>query len=129
MRTEDVRGSASRPQETADWFGGSVASSRIDGIGTVYADLVLSVPSLELEAALDDLREVTTDKVGGEDVAEDSWTYGPASGTFSPPRRACSGCTPRPRASTILSTVAGTTISVLVFGWWLVPALVAAAVW
>ena len=75
IRAEDVRESASRAQEIADRFGGSVTSSRIDGgDGTVSADLVLSVPSAEFEAALDDLRrlgEVTTDTVGGEDVTEE----------------------------------------------------------
>ena len=76
VRTEDVREGAARAQEIAARFGGSVSSSRIDdeGGGSVSADLVLSVPSSELEAALDELRDLgdaTTDTVGGEDVTEE----------------------------------------------------------
>ena len=76
VRAEDVRERASRAQEVAARYGGSVASSRIDGEGdgSVSADLVLSVPSGEFEAALDELRDlgrVTTDTVGGEDVTEE----------------------------------------------------------
>lgn len=200
MRAEDVRESASRAQETADRFGGSVASSRIDGDGgTVTADLVLSVPSAEFEAALDDLRElgeVTTDTVGGEDVTEEfvdlrarernllaaeesllrlydraesvddalsiereltdlrgqievvqgriqyleertstsriSLAIEPLqklaeSRPSLEPVRAVS--TAWNASLSFLGTVAGAAISVLVFGWWLVPALVVAAVW
>ena len=75
LSTEDVREAASRAQDVASRFGGSVTSSRTNGgDGTVSADLVLSVPSGEFEAALDALRglgEVTTDTVGGEDVTEE----------------------------------------------------------
>lgn len=200
MRAEDVRESASRAQEIADRFGGSVASSRIDGgDGAVTADLVLSVPSAEFEAALDDLRglgEVTTDKVGGEDVTEEfvdlrsrernllaaeesllrlydkaesvddalsiereltdlrgqievvqgriqyleertstsriSLAIEPLqkfaeSRPSLEPVRAVS--TAWNASLSFLGTVAGAAISVLVFGWWLVPALVVAAVW
>lgn len=57
IRAEDVRGSSSRAQEIAADFGGSVQSSRIDrGEVSVYADLVLLVPSGEFEKALDELR-------------------------------------------------------------------------
>ena len=75
LSTEDVREVASRAQDVASRFGGGVTSSRINGgDASVSADLVLSVPSGEFEAALDDLRglgEVTTDTVGGEDVTEE----------------------------------------------------------
>ncbi|MDP9426033.1 MAG: DUF4349 domain-containing protein [Actinomycetota bacterium] len=200
MRAEDVRESASRAQEIAARFGGSVASSRIDGgDGAVTADLVLSVPSAEFEAALDDLRglgEVTTDTVGGEDVTEEfvdlrsrernllaaeesllrlydkaesvddaisiereltdlrgqievvqgriqyleertstsriSLAIEPLqklaeSRPSLEPARAVS--TAWNASLNFLGTVAGAAISVLVFGWWLVPALVVAAVW
>ncbi|QIN78902.1 DUF4349 domain-containing protein [Rubrobacter marinus] len=57
VRSEDVRGAASRAQEVAARFGGSVTSSRVDGGDDgVTADLVLSVPSPEFEAALEELR-------------------------------------------------------------------------
>ena len=75
VRARDVRESASRAQEIAARFGGSVSSSRIDeGDGSVSADLVLSVPSGEFEATLGELRDLgdaTTDTVGGEDVTEE----------------------------------------------------------
>ncbi len=76
IRSEDVRRSAAQAQQVAAQLGGSVLSSRINqGGGSVYADLVLSVPSPEFEKALDELRslgkEVTTDTVGGEDVTEE----------------------------------------------------------
>ena len=76
IRAEDVRGSAARAQQVAAQFGGSVLSSQIvRSDGTVYADLVLLVPSSEFEKALEELRglgkEVTTDTVRGEDVTEE----------------------------------------------------------
>ncbi len=76
VRAEDVRESAARAQQIAASYGGSVSSSRVSrGNDSVYADLTLSVPSPEFEAALDELRdlgkEVTTDAVTGEDVTEE----------------------------------------------------------
>jgi len=76
VRGEDVRGSAEEARRVADRFGGEVLSSRIyAGSGPVTADLVLSVPSGEFEAALDELRglgeRVTTDTVEGQDVTEE----------------------------------------------------------
>jgi hypothetical protein len=76
IRAEDVRSSATRAQQVAAQFGGSVLSSQIvRGDGPVSADLVLLVPSPEFEKALDQLRglgkEVTTDTVRGEDVTEE----------------------------------------------------------
>lgn len=76
LRAEDVRRAAARAQQVAAEFGGSVSSSQTyRGDGSVYADLVLSVPSPRFEAALDELRalgeEVTTDSVSGEDVTEE----------------------------------------------------------
>ena len=76
LRAENVRVAAAEAQRVAARFGGSVLSSeayRADG--SVSADMVLSVPSPEFEAALDELRrlgeEVTTDSVRGEDVTEE----------------------------------------------------------
>ena len=76
IRAEDVRGSAARAREVSARFGGEVLSSRVyGGSGPVSADLVLSVPSGEFEAALDELRglggRVTTDTVEGQDVTEE----------------------------------------------------------
>ncbi len=76
VRAEDVRESAADAQRIAASFGGNVLSSRVSrGDGSVYADLTLSVPSPDFEAALDELRglgkEVTTDAVSGEDVTEE----------------------------------------------------------
>ena len=75
LRAENVR-AAAEAQRVAARFGGSVLSSetyRADG--SVTADMVLSVPSPEFEAELDELRrlgeEVTTDSVRGEDVTEE----------------------------------------------------------
>ncbi len=199
VRVEDVRESASWALEVADRFGGSVTNSRVDGgDGTVSADLVLSVPSPEFEAALDELRglgEVTTDNVGGEDVTEefvdlrsrernllaaeegllrlydevesvddalsiereltdlreqvevvqgriqyleDRTTSSRIALEIQPveklaqappawePARAVS--TAWNASLAFLGTVAGAVISVVVFGWWLAPALVAAAI-
>lgn len=72
----DVRGSAEEARRVAGRFGGEVLSSRVySGSGPVSADLVLSVPSGEFEAALDELRgigeRVTTDTVEGQDVTEE----------------------------------------------------------
>jgi hypothetical protein len=76
IRAEKVRDSASRAQQIAAQFGGSVLSSQINqGEDYVSADLVLVVPSPEFEKALGELRglgkEVTTDTVRGEDVTEE----------------------------------------------------------
>ncbi|MBD0356783.1 MAG: DUF4349 domain-containing protein, partial [Rubrobacter sp.] len=57
IRTEAVRESAAQAQRIAAQFGGSVLSSRISqDDGSIYADLVLSIPSPEFEKALDELR-------------------------------------------------------------------------
>lgn len=76
VRSGDVRGSAEEARRVAQRFGGEVLSSRVHaGSGPVAADLVLSVPSGEFEAALDELRDlgdrVTTDTVEGQDVTEE----------------------------------------------------------
>ena len=76
IRAEAVRESAAQAQRIAAQFGGSVLSSQISqDDGSIYADLVLSIPSPEFEKALDELRglgkEVTTDTVMGEDVTEE----------------------------------------------------------
>ena len=76
IRAGDVRGSAEEARRAAERFGGEVLSSRVyAGSGPVSADLVLSVPSGEFEAALDELRglgnRVTTDTVEGQDVTEE----------------------------------------------------------
>jgi hypothetical protein len=76
VRGEDVRGSAEEAGRVAERFGGEVLSSRIyAGSGPITADLVLSVPSGEFEAALEELRglgeRVTTDTVEGQDVTEE----------------------------------------------------------
>lgn len=76
IRSEDVRGSAEEARLVAGRFGGEVLSSRVyAGSGPVSAELVLSVPSGEFEAALDELRglgnRVTTDTVEGQDVTEE----------------------------------------------------------
>jgi Domain of unknown function (DUF4349) len=75
VRAEEVRDAAASAQRIAADFGGSVLNSRLEGEGPVSADLVLVVPSPEFEAALDELRglgkEVTTDRVRGEDVTEE----------------------------------------------------------
>ena len=199
VRAEDVRESASGAQEVAARFGGSVASSRINGgDGTVSADLVLSVPSGEFEAALDELRglgEVIIDNVGGEDVTEefvdlqsrernllaaersllrlydeaesvddalsiereltdlrgqievvqgriqyleDRTTTSRIALEIQPPEKLAEvrpALEPARAVSTawnaslaFLGTVAGAVLSVVVFGWWLAPALVGAAI-
>jgi hypothetical protein len=76
IRAEDVRRGATSAQQVAARFGGSILSSqtyRADN--SVYADLIISVPSGEFEQALDELRglaeEVTTDTISGEDVTEE----------------------------------------------------------
>ena len=76
IRAEAVRESAAQAQQIAAQFGGSVLSSQISrDDGSIYADLVLSIPSEEFEKALDELRglgkQVTTDTVMGEDVTEE----------------------------------------------------------
>ena len=76
IRAEDVRRGAAEAQQVAARFGGSVQSSQIEeDDGSVSADLVLSIPSGQLEEALEELRdlgtEVTTDTVEGEDVTEE----------------------------------------------------------
>jgi len=76
LRAEDVRSVAARAQNVAAELGGSVSSAETyRGEGSVYADLVLSVPSPRFEGALDTLRalgeEVTTDSVSGVDATEE----------------------------------------------------------
>ena len=76
IQAGEVRESAAEAQRVAASYGGSVLSSRVSRSGgPVYADLTLSVPSSDFEAALDDLRglgeKVTTDAVRGEDVTEE----------------------------------------------------------
>ena len=76
LRAEAVRQGAAQAQQIAARFGGSVLSSQIaQDDGSIYADLVLSIPSPEFEKALDELRglgkEVITDTVRGEDVTEE----------------------------------------------------------
>jgi len=79
VRSEDVRGSAAEAQQIASRYGGSILNSQVTQ-GTsredsVYADLVLSVPSEEFESALAELRgigkRVTDDSVAGQDVTEE----------------------------------------------------------
>lgn len=76
IRSENVRRSAEEAQRIATEYGGSVQSSRIRrDAGRVSAKVVLSIPSPEFEAALDELRglgkKVTTDSVSGRDVTEE----------------------------------------------------------
>lgn len=76
LKSGDVRGSADEAREVSARFGGVVLSSRVyGGSGPVSADLVISVPAGEFEAALDELRglgeKVTTDSVEGQDVTEE----------------------------------------------------------
>ena len=72
----DVRGEAAAAQQVVARFGGTIVSSQTYRSGdTLYADLILSVPSEHFEDALDELRglgeEVTTDTVSGQDVTEE----------------------------------------------------------
>ena len=76
VRSGDVRGSAEEARRVAERFGGEAMGSRVySGSGPVSAELVLSVPSGEFEAALDELRglgeRVTTETVEGQDVTEE----------------------------------------------------------
>ena len=76
IETDAVRTDASAARDVAARFGGDVLSSRVyGGQDSVTADLVLSVPSGEFEAALDELRglgrRVTSDAVTGQDVTEE----------------------------------------------------------
>ena len=76
VAADDVRATLSEAGEIAAGFGGEVFSSRVRGDGgRVSADLVLSVPSGEFEAALDELRglgrRISTDAVSGQDVTEE----------------------------------------------------------
>lgn len=76
LKSGDVRESADEAREVSDRFGGDVLSSRVyGGSGPVSADLVITVPAGEFEAALDELRglgeKVTTDSVEGQDVTEE----------------------------------------------------------
>ena len=76
VASEDVRGEAAAAQRVASRFGGTIVSAQTYRSGeTLYADLILSVPSEHFEDALDELRglgeEVTTDTVSGQDVTEE----------------------------------------------------------
>ena len=76
IRTRDVRADLAEARDVSARLGGDVLSSRVyGGEGPVSADLVLSVPSGEFEAALETLRglgrQVTTDAVKGQDVTEE----------------------------------------------------------
>lgn len=76
IRAENVRESADDAQRIAAGFGGNVLSSRVSrGDDSLYANLTLSVPASDFEAALDELRglgkKVTDDAVSGEDVTEE----------------------------------------------------------
>ena len=76
VTSEDVRGEAAAAQQVATRFGGTIISSQTyRSDNSVYADLILSVPSEHFEDTLDELRglgeEVTTDTVSGEDVTEE----------------------------------------------------------
>src|ERR671916_1233089 len=76
VRSGDVKGSAEEARRVAERFGGGAMGSRVySGSGPVSAELVLSVPSGEFEAALDELRglgeRVTTETVEGQDVTEE----------------------------------------------------------
>lgn len=79
IRSEDVRGSAAEAEQIAARHGGVVLSSQVSqpgrGEDQLYADLVLSVPSQEFEAALAELRgvgkRVIQDSVSGQDVTEE----------------------------------------------------------
>jgi hypothetical protein len=76
VTSEDVRGEAATAQQVATRFGGTIISSQTyRSDNSVYADLILSVPSEHFEDALDELRglgeEVTTDTVSGQDVTEE----------------------------------------------------------
>jgi hypothetical protein len=76
ITSDDVRDGTARAQQIASKHGGTIVSSqtyRADN--TVYADLVVAVPSGEFEDTLDELRglgeKVTTDTVSGQDVTEE----------------------------------------------------------
>jgi len=76
VRAGNVRESAADAQRIVTSFGGNVLSSQVTrDDGSVYADLALSVPSSDFEAALEELRrlgkEIMTDAVRGEDVTEE----------------------------------------------------------
>ena len=76
LRSKEVRQSAAQAQQVAAAAGGSVLSSQVyRSDDSVTAQLVLSVPSVEFERVLDDLRslgdKVTTDSISGQDVTEE----------------------------------------------------------
>ncbi|HET7271758.1 MAG TPA: DUF4349 domain-containing protein [Rubrobacter sp.] len=76
IRAEDVRSGAARAQEVAARVGGSILSAQTySADNSVYADMIISVPSNEFEGTLDELRalgeEVTTDTISGQDVTEE----------------------------------------------------------
>jgi hypothetical protein len=76
VTSEDVRGEAAAAQQVVARFGGTIVSSQTYRSGdTLYADLILSVPSEHFEDALEELRglgeEVRTDTVSGQDVTEE----------------------------------------------------------
>jgi hypothetical protein len=73
LTSKDVRGEAAAAQQVVAGVGGTTVSSQTYRSGdTLYADLILSVPSEHFERALDEIRglgdEVTTDTVSGQDV-------------------------------------------------------------
>ena len=76
VTSEDVRGEAAAAQQVGTRSGGTIISSQTyRSDNSLYADLILSVPSEHFEDALDELRglgeEVTTDTVSGQDVTEE----------------------------------------------------------
>jgi len=76
VTSDDVRGKAAAAQHVATRFGGTIISSQTyRSDNSVYADLILSVPSEHFDDTLDELRglgeEITTDTVSGQDVTEE----------------------------------------------------------
>jgi hypothetical protein len=76
VTSKDVRGEAAAAQQIATRFGGTIISSQTyRSDNTVYADIILSVPSEHFGDAVDEIRglgeKVTTDTVSGQDVTEE----------------------------------------------------------
>jgi hypothetical protein len=76
VTSRDVRGEAAAAQQVVARSGGTIVSSQTYRSGdTLYADLILTVPSERFEEVLDEIRglgeEVTTDTVSGQDVTEE----------------------------------------------------------